>query len=236
MSTERIALIEKAADAQKYGRYEEMFHSIVEAIRIDNHVKLEEMKLLSYAYKTVISLRRARWRNLGLSEKRVTAEGDNVMAETLKKDRASIQAELLQICQEFDSIFGEDLIRGVQTDECYLLYYKMKGNYHRFMTEFSLGPTCQETMDAAEQAYAHGTEIARAKFPPTFSIRLHLALNYATFCYEIRDDPDRAYDIAENAVDEAEALMDKLSQDEYNDCIFMLKMLKDQLNVWQGVF
>jgi 14-3-3 protein epsilon len=104
------------------------------------------------------------------------------------------------------------------------------------MTEFSLGSTCQETMVAAEQAYSHDTKIARTRFSPTFSIRLHLALNYATFCYEIRDDHDRAFDIAEHAIEEAEAVMDELSQKEYDASIFMLKMLKNQLNVWNGVF
>jgi hypothetical protein len=94
-----------------------MFHSIVEAIRIDNHVKLEEMKLLSFAYKMVIALRRARWRNLGFSEKCITAEGGNILVKTLKEDRTQIQNELLKICQEFDSIFDGDLIRGVQIDE-----------------------------------------------------------------------------------------------------------------------
>ncbi|RKP26930.1 14-3-3-like protein [Syncephalis pseudoplumigaleata] len=236
MSVERAALVVKAAEARKYGRYEEMFASMVEAIRMDNHVVLEEMKLLSFAYKTLIALRRARWRNLSVSEQRATASGDVERAETIGKDKAQIQNELLKICQEFDGVFGDALLRSVSSDECHMLYYKMRGNYHRFMAEFSLAGTCQASIDAAEQAYAHATKIARGNFPPTHAIRLHVALNYSTFCYEIRSDHDRAFDIAESAVEEAEAMMDKLPQEEYDESIFILKLLKDQLNVWHSTF
>ncbi|KAI9592762.1 14-3-3 domain-containing protein [Syncephalis fuscata] len=236
MSTDRVALIEKAAQAQTYGRYEEMFESIVKAIRIDKNVNLEEMKLLSFAYKTVIALRRARWRMLNMSEERVSAEGDNLRIEQVKQDRSQVRDELLKICQEFDSIFGENLIRDVQPAECHLLYYKMKGNYYRFMTEFSLGPTCQESVAAAEIAYVHATEIARSKFEPVHSLRLHVALNHATFRYEICNDTEHAYEIAQKAVDEADAMINDLSEKTYHDSIFMLKLLKDQLSVWDANF
>jgi 14-3-3 protein epsilon len=55
------------------------------------------------------------------------------------KYKHKIEGELETICSEILDIIKSDLIPHSESDEGKVFYYKMKGDYHRYLAEFQAG-------------------------------------------------------------------------------------------------
>jgi 14-3-3 protein epsilon len=120
----------------------------------------------------------------------------------------------------------------MQCDAMQVFYFKMKGDYHRYLAEFQVGDKRRESSDAALSAYKCATDIAEHDLPPTHPIRLGLALNFSVFFYEIYNSPDRACALAKKAFDDAIAELDTLSEESYKDSTLIMQLLRDNLTLW----
>lgn len=103
--------------------------------------------------------------------------------------------------------------------ESKVVFYKMKGDYYRYLAEVKSNKENKEglykkvwsvvmamsSIDTAEphpsvgqseEAYEEAWAIAERDMPPTHPIRLGLALDVSVFYYEIMSEPDKAYDLA----------------------------------------
>ena len=137
--------------------------------------------MLSVAYKNVIGSRRASWRVVTSIEQK----GDSDKMEIIKDYKAKIEAELVEICNDILGIIEDSLIPNSTSEEAKVFYYKMKGDYHRYLSEFQTGDTRKESAGAALDAYQAASGIAQSDLPPTHPIRLGLALNFSVFYYEV---------------------------------------------------
>ncbi len=113
-----------------------------------------------------------------------------------------------------------------------MFYYKMKGDYHRYLAEFQVGDSRKDSAAKALESYNSATQIANKELPPTHPIRLGLALNFSVFYYEILNSPERACHLAKQAFDDAIAELDTLSEDSYKDSTLIMQLLRDNLTLW----
>merc|ERR1711998_498461 len=113
-----------------------------------------------------------------------------------------------------------------------VFYYKMKGDYHRYLAEFQSGDVRKASSQEALTSYDSASTIANAELPPTHPIRLGLALNFSVFYYEIMNSPDRACHLAKQAFDDAIAELDTLSEESYKDSTLIMQLLRDNLTLW----
>ena len=123
------------------------------------------------------------------------------------------------------------------SDESKVFYYKMKGDYYRYLAEFLQGDDRARVSGSADEAYAEATKIACAEsaekgLPPTHPIRLGLALNYSVFHFEIQNKPQEACALAKQAFDDAIAELDTLSEESYKDSTLIMQLLRDNLTLW----
>lgn len=107
-----------------------------------------------------------------------------------------------------------------------------KGDYHRYLAEFSAGDSRKAVADQAHDAYKSATDVAEKELTPTHPIRLGLALNFSVFFYEILNSPDRACALAKGAFDDAIAVLDNLGEDSYKDSTLIMQLLRDNLTLW----
>jgi len=226
----------RAKLAEQAERYDEMVDAMKKVAHMDVDLTVEERNLLSVAYKNVIGARRASWRIISSieqkSENATEKEGNEKKSAMMKDYRGTVEKELKDICLDILDILDKNLIPHSLNGESKVFYFKMKGDYHRYLAEFS---TQQERKEAAENslmAYKTASDIATSELAPTHPIRLGLALNFSVFYYEILNSPDRACRLAKAAFDDAIAELDTLNEESYKDSTLIMQLLRDNLTLW----
>jgi 14-3-3 protein epsilon len=205
-----------------------MVADMKEVSKQPQELSVEERNLLSVAYKNVIGSRRASWRVVTSIEQK----GDGDRMQIIKDYKAKIEDELVEICNEILSVIDENLIPSSNSEEAKVFYYKMKGDYNRYLSEFQTGDTRKASAAGALDAYQSASSIAASDLPPTHPIRLGLALNFSVFYYEILNSPDQACQIAKQAFDDAIAELDTLNEESYKDSTLIMQLLRDNLTLW----
>jgi len=150
----------------------------------------------------------------------------------IRSYRDQVEKELREICQDILDVLDKHLIPSSTTGESKVFYYKMKGDYHRYLAEFATGNDRKEAAENSLVAYKAASDIAMTELPPTHPIRLGLALNFSVFYYEILNSPDRACRLAKAAFDDAIAELDTLSEESYKDSTLIMQLLRDNLTLW----
>ncbi len=108
----------------------------------------------------------------------------------------------------------------------------MKGDYYRYISEYTSGAEHNKAGDNAHAAYKSATEKAEADLKTTHPIRLGLALNYSVFHYEVKNDPSKACQLAKQAFDDAIADIDQIEEDQYKDATTIMQLIRDNLTLW----
>ena len=180
------------------------------------------------AYKNVIGSRRASWRVLSSIE----SKGEADKLQLISDYKKTIEQELVDICEDILKIISNELVPRSTNEEGKVFYYKMKGDYHRYLAEFQSGDVRKASSQEALTSYDSASTIANAELPPTHPIRLGLALNFSVFFYEILNSPDRACHLAKQAFDDAIAELDTLSEESYKDSTLIMQLLRDNLTLW----
>ncbi|KAK9380663.1 14-3-3 domain-containing protein [Kockiozyma suomiensis] len=230
--TSRESSVYLAKLAEQAERYEEMVENMKQVASTDEELSVEERNLLSVAYKNVIGARRASWRIVSSIEQKEESKGNELQVKIIKEYRQKIEEELAKICEDILAVLDEHLVPSAKTGESKVFYYKMKGDYHRYLAEFTTDEKRKTAADQSLEAYKAATEIAVTDLPPTQPIRLGLALNFSVFYYEILNSPDRACHLAKQAFDDAIAELDTLSEESYKDSTLIMQLLRDNLTLW----
>ncbi|CAL1265370.1 unnamed protein product [Larinioides sclopetarius] len=204
----------KAKLAEQAERYDEMVEAMKKVASLDLELTVEERNLLSVAYKNVIGARRASWRIISSIEQKEENKGADNRLEMIKSYRVQVETELKDICQDILDVLDKHLIPTASTGESKVFYYKMKGDYHRYLAEFATGNDRKEAAENSLVAYKAASDIAMI------------------FYYEILNSPDRACRLAKAAFDDAIAELDTLSEESYKDSTLIMQLLRDNLTLW----
>lgn len=218
--------------AEQAERYDEMVEAMKQIAKMDVELTVEERNLLSVAYKNVIGARRASWRIISSIEQKEENKGKEQHVAKIKEYRAKVEQELTKICQDILNILDRHLIPSSSSGDSKVFYYKMKGDYHRYLAEFATGEARKEAAENSLMGYKTASEIAHTELAPTHPIRLGLALNFSVFYYEIFNSPDRACQLAKQAFDDAIAELENINEDSYKDSTLIMQLLRDNLTLW----
>merc|ERR1719313_1559620 len=179
-------------------------------------LSVEERNLLSVAYKNAVGSRRASWRIISSVEQKEGSKGNDGNVGNCKEYRTKVETELQGICDTILGLLDGSLIPGAKDAESKVFYHKMKGDYYRYIAEFTDGD--KKRGAASELAVTH-------------PIRLGLALNFSVFHYEVLSNPDEACKMARTAFEDAIAELDNVSEDSYKDSTLIMQLLRDNLTL-----
>merc|ERR1719201_1111168 len=149
-----------------------------------------------------------------------------------KAYRIRVETELHRICEEILSLIDNSLIPTSSSGECKVFYYKMKGDYFRYIAEYTDGEGKSKAAGNAKDAYDDATKVAATDLVVTHPIRLGLALNFFVFHYEVLNNPEEACKMARQAFEDAIAELDSVSEDSYKDSTLIMQLLRDNLTLW----
>jgi len=221
--TELVRLAEMAE------RYEDMCFFVRKLVekRAAAGTKLEpdERNLVSVAYKNVVGAKRGAWRTLAPEDE------DGAELELLGRYRAVVEKELKDVCKEILDLLDQSLIPLVKGsgDEDEVFFYKMAGDYYRYLCEIDLS---DENVESARKNYQAAWEIAVEKLSKVHPTRLGLALNFSVCYYEILKDSKQACKMAKEAFDDAIDKLDDIEDASYKDATLIMQLLRDNLTLW----
>lgn len=218
--------------AEQAERYDEMAELMKAVAQMKNELSVEERNLLSVAYKNAVGARRASWRVISSVEAKQKTKGNDRHVALAAAYRAKVEDELNTICHDILNLLDNYLIGTATNAESKVFYYKMKGDYYRYISEFCAEEKKKQPTENAKLAYEEATRIAVAELLPTHPIRLGLALNFSVFYYEIVGQPAEACEMARQAFDEAIADLDNVSEESYRDSTLIMQLLRDNLTLW----
>uniref|UniRef100_A0A0D3EKY8 14-3-3 domain-containing protein n=2 Tax=Oryza TaxID=4527 RepID=A0A0D3EKY8_9ORYZ len=217
-------LVYMAKLAEQAERYDEMVEAMNSVAKLDEGLTKEERNLLSVGYKNLIGAKRAAMRIIGSIELKEETKGKESHVRQTAEYRRKVEAEMDKICCDVINIIDKYLIPHSSGAESSVFYYKMKGDYYRYLAEFKTGTEKIET----------ASKTAQTDLTPTDPIRLGLALNISVFYCEIMNSPDKACQLAKNAFDEAVAELPSLSEENYKDSTLIMQLLRDNLALWNS--
>jgi len=217
--------------AEQAERYDEMAEAMKKVAELGEELSVEERNLLSVAYKNVVGSRRASLRIISSIEQKEESRGKNDHLQKAKEYKKKVEKELTEICNDILSVLDKNLIPASSSSESKVFYFKMKGDYHRYLAESTSGDSKAKSADAALEAYKQASTIA-VDLLPTNPIRLGLALNFSVFYYEIMNSPDNAIQLAKTAFDDAIEKLEHLTDESYKDSTLIMQLLRDNITLW----
>lgn len=232
MDLSREELIFMAKICEQTERFEDMLDYMKKVAYLDQELSIDERNLLSVAYKNTVGSRRTAWRALTSIETKEEAKSSKFLP-LLRDYKEKIEKELNTYCDDILQVLDQRLIPGSQGNtEASVFYYKMKGDYYRYISEYASGELHQKAADNALQAYQSATDVATSNLKTTHPIRLGLALNFSVFYYEVMNDPTKACQLAKEAFDQAIADIEELEEDLYKDATTIMQLIRDNLTLW----
>ena len=106
-------------------------------------------------YKNFVGSRRASWRILSALEDKEKTKGRDENAAKIADYRSKVEEELEKICAEIIDMLKENLIprmeklESADAAETSVFYYKMSGDYYRYLSEFRASPGREEAGEKA---------------------------------------------------------------------------------------
>ena len=234
MTYNKDDLLYKVYLSEQSERFEDMVSAMKAVIKIAANLTHFERNLFSMANKNVIQpLRRSLRIVISILQKQSTDSSVTDINNRLTLElKWKIQRQIRGICREVLQILDKQLIPKASTAESKVFYYKMKGDYYRYLAETETDFSRKVDSVNSLLAYNYATDIANRELSPTHPNRLGLCLNFSVFIYEILNCRKRAVSIAENGFNNAINDLNNLSEENYDDAFVILYLLKENILYW----
>ncbi|RDB22763.1 Protein BMH2 [Hypsizygus marmoreus] len=234
---ELVFLADLAGEAERHNDVVKQIKSIIDFFGAP--LSIEERNLLSIAYKNITNNLRNSWRIIDTLQKlqAIRSPGRTRQLVLIRRQQDRIERELTDVCKDIVLLLDRDLLPAAGRGEETVFYLKMKGDYCRYLAEFSQKRERERfaglSLDAYKQAYKH----ALLTLHPLHPTRLGLALNFSVFYHDVRQSPERACHLAKNAFDNAVLSVDVSDpgfDQTIKDSMAILQLLRDDLILWSG--
>lgn len=206
-------------------------------IRLGKPLTDDERNLFSVAFKNLLTGPRNAWRLFASNEARELSFGNQRHAALIQTYKEKIEQELHRVCNQMITLLDDVLIPTADSVQCSVFYWKMKGDYLRYMAEYTVPDSQQhsQVVSLSQQAYEKASELA-STLPATNIVRLGLALNFSVFYYEIKGMPQEASRIAQESYHHAsmELKNEQFENASYKDITIILQLFQDNLTLWHG--
>ena len=145
---EKIFLARIAEQAE---RYDDMVHFIKEIIRdkLEDY-NSEERNLLSVGFKNQITSKRTAIRTIANIKKNPRYQK---YRSALNKFQSKLEQELYNQCIEIVNLIKSDCIDKANNDESRAFFYKIIGNYYRYVAESAKGDQLETVTNGALESY-----------------------------------------------------------------------------------
>jgi 14-3-3 protein epsilon len=216
--------------AEQAERFDDMVHYLQEVVKNKSEdFTTEERNLLSVGFKNQIGSKRTAIRTISAIEQNPKYSKFNDGLASYKK---KIEKELYDQCMNIVEIVKESCMSVAATDETKAFFYKMIGDYYRYVAECANENDLEKVKNGALENYqlAQTTSESLNACNP---IRLGLALNFSVFHYEVMNNHKQACELGEQALSDALEKIDDVDEETFRDAKSIIELLKENLSLWK---
>lgn len=222
------------------GLHEETLKYIEEVINLKNgNINEEEKNLFLNSLKYLINFRRESWRTINALESKEIKNQANLLPRVseLKK---SLEEEIRQLVYKGIEIIDNKLLKENISDELKVIYCKIKGDYIRYVIEFTPKDKEEERnilIENADKNYKIGLNICES-LNNLSTAKVGLILNYSVFLYEIVRDYKNAYILANDTYQKTTKILNDENQNisSSKELNKILNLLKENIGIWAETF
>ena len=225
---EKIFLARVAEQAE---RFEDMVKFLKEAIdaKSGEDFTIDERNLLSVGFKNLIGSQRGAIRTIGAIEQNPKYQK---FGDALGSYKKQIETELYEKCKSIVQTVNEKCLKHAAEDESKAFFYKMIGDYYRYIAESASAAILEEVKQGALKGYEEADKLSKS-LNACNPIRLGLALNFSVFHYEVMNDHKKACELGEVALSEALEKIDDVDEETFRDAKSIIELLKENLSLWK---
>ncbi|EKM59795.1 uncharacterized protein PHACADRAFT_181760 [Phanerochaete carnosa HHB-10118-sp] len=236
VTVSRLDRLYLARVADQADRYKDVVAHIKSLINSPNdQLTIDERNLLSIAFKHITGQLRNQWRVIDTLEKREAPRSTPQQVALMHLQKERIRRELDGVCLEIVELLEKFLIPSSNPGEEKVFYSKMRGDYYRYLAEFTKDQPDDKNASSSLDAYKFAYKHANCTLEPTHPTRLGLALNFAVYYHDIADSPERACFLAKHAFDEAIQAASTMPEGQaLEDSLTILQLLRDDMILWSG--
>ena len=218
------------------GLSEETLKYIEEVIILkDGNINEEEKNLLFNSLKKLINFRRESWRTINALESKEIKNNSSLLPR-VKELKNNISEEIKTYVNKGLQLIDEKLLKEDSPEELKTMYFKIKGDYIRYLIELTPKDREEELnilKEKADEYYKNGLNISES-LSILNTTKVGLILNYTVFLYEIIKDYKNAYMIANNTY---QSITKSLNDDNYDLTLLkelnkMLDILRENISKW----
>ena len=193
-STPKNKYIFQALLAEKCHRYKDMVSILEEyAEKKETELNNEERNLLAQAYKNKLEIYRKVLKQLKLKESdEKNKETDNLLNYLEYKE--AYENKMIEKIKEMIDFINQ-LLQKTEEKEGILLYYKLIGDFNRYIAEFAEGDLREKAINECIDYYPKAYEMAKEIYPLNI-ISLGTKLNYSVFLYETIHEREKGIEVA----------------------------------------
>lgn len=222
--------------SEKCQRYEDMKFYLEDMVKLKaEDLSRDERDLLAIAYKNSIASCRQSIRTISAYELKESKKSDSPYIEYIREYKYDLQKCLEKLCNGIIVTIQSYLIPKAETKESETYYYKMIGDYYRYVSENFEEELKKKYSDLCYGAYNKAIEAAK-DIDYKNVVKLGLSLNLAVFFYEINEKKDEACSLAKETIDKAkEALKDaNEEEEEVKDALAIVNLIQENLDMWNS--
>ena len=208
------------------GLHEETLKYMEEVIILkDGNINEEEKNLLFNSLKSLINFRRESWRTVNALESKEIKNNSNLLPRVTQL-KSTLEEEIKTFVNKGIELIDSKLLKDNISDELKVMYYKIKGDYIRYILELT-------PKDKADENYKIGLNICES-LGNLSTIKIGLILNYSVFLYEVIKDYKNAYILLNNTY---QTTIKNLNDNNYDanlvkDLNKMLDIFKENISKW----
>mmetsp|Transcript_48590 Transcript_48590/g.94975 ORF Transcript_48590/g.94975 Transcript_48590/m.94975 type:complete len:278 (-) Transcript_48590:11-844(-) len=232
MMSERTQNIFMAKLSGQAERFDDMLFYMKAVVKQPQEMNMYEMDLFTMACKSVIEARRVAIRSVNSMESEVEPHAQ----QQVDQYKAAIQMELTEKITDILHILDKYYLSETATLGSKVFYYKMKGDYNRYLVELQVeNEPYRHYLTATIRAYVRASKYASSGLPEAHPQRLSLALNYSVFYSDYLNKPTIGLSIAKTEYKSGIDKLDDLPEDLYKDAVSHLRLLRDNIRMWEKI-
>ena len=218
------------------GLHEETLKYMEEVIILKNgNINEEEKNLLFNSLKALINFRRESRRTVNALESKEIKNNSNLLPRVTEL-KFTLEEEIKTFVNKGIELIDKKLLKDNISDELKAMYYKIKGDYIRYIIELTPKDKEEEInflKDKADENYKIGLNICESLSNLSI-IKVGLILNYSVFLYEVIKDYKTAYILLNNTY---QATQKNISDNNYDAALIkdlnkLLDIFKENISKW----